>query len=281
MDLQVALLSKGMRIDADGVVGIVTRVAADNPKDPKEIRVAVKPESGDEVWVKPEAIKKVLAGAPVAYAPPRERPVTNTTQRYRENPLLGLIEAMEDQRPGRRQGQFIEDMETRGQRELTNQTDKLPKEGSNDPAWAKMGVVFKEEVPGDPVFRFVDLPLGWTLKPTDHSMWNKLLDEQGRERAKMFYKAAFYDRSANIRPSTRFFVDREYKDEKDYDGPMRSVAKDGATGAVLFATEWLVKPEDRDTSYYEKQDALFKASEAWLNENRPQWRDASAYWGWD
>ena len=52
---------------------------------------------------------------------------------------------------------------------------------------------------GDDLFTDVKLPQGWRIQPTNHSMWSDLLDEAGVKRAAIFYKAAFYDRSAFIR----------------------------------------------------------------------------------
>ena len=44
----------------------------------------------------------------------------------------------------------------------------------------------------------VKLPAGWKKQATDHSMWSKLLDESGAVVASIFYKAAFYDRIAEM-----------------------------------------------------------------------------------
>lgn len=48
----------------------------------------------------------------------------------------------------------------------------------------------------DNLFYNVELPKGWAIKPTDHSMWSDLVDDQGIVRASIFYKAAFYDMDA-------------------------------------------------------------------------------------
>jgi len=51
----------------------------------------------------------------------------------------------------------------------------------------------------DPLFCEARFPPGWTFEKTDHHMWFKIKDDQGNERAVMFYKAAFYDRDAFLR----------------------------------------------------------------------------------
>lgn len=267
------------------VKGVVTHIRGDHPTAPTKVEIHIKPEDGgEEVRVKPEHIVEVLRAPQPVYREQRagyEREVTNTAKVVMENPLFAIVGAMDDRARGRRQGSFIEDMEAQGQRELTSQASKLPTEGSKDPVWAKMGVIYGERDASDPVFSQVQLPLGWKLEPTDHSMWNVLKDEQGRVRGKMFYKAAFYDRSARIYPTTRYQMDRENKVADDYDSPFREVVKDTAKGTVVFATEFVERPEKYDAESLAKEGALRKETEKWLNENRPEWKDASAYWGWD
>jgi hypothetical protein len=92
----------------------------------------------------------------------------------------------------------IEQTEADGQADLCREVVKLPANGSRDPRFAEMGVVFGDEIPGDNVFRSATVPSGWKMQPTDHSYWSNLVDESGKMRATVFYKAAFYDRSARI-----------------------------------------------------------------------------------
>jgi hypothetical protein len=60
-------------------------------------------------------------------------------------------------------------------------------------AYAGLGILVTD---GNDLFYDAKLPEGWKLEPTDHSMWSRIVDNQGQERVKIFYKAAFYDRSA-------------------------------------------------------------------------------------
>ena len=75
-----------------------------------------------------------------------------------------------------------------------------------------MGIKIIEDK--DDLFMEVELPTGWSLKRTDHSMWSNLIDNKGRERASIFYKAAFYDRDAFINFNRRFHISSE---KHDYD----------------------------------------------------------------
>jgi hypothetical protein len=116
-----------------------------------------------------------------------------------EHPLLNLIRAMDSERRTGNPSDFVPDMESAGQQSFVG-SDTLPTEMSTDDrsALEAAGVKFGDEVPGDPLFQYVELPEGWSKKGTDHAMHSELLDEKGRVRAYIFYKAAFYDRRANL-----------------------------------------------------------------------------------
>jgi len=86
--------------------------------------------------------------------------------------------------------------EAHGQAELVN-SEQLPIDVRGDKAKLEAaGVVFGEPSRGDDLFCQAVLPKGWKKESTDHSMWSKLVDADGNERAMIFYKAAFYDRCA-------------------------------------------------------------------------------------
>ncbi len=104
----------------------------------------------------------------------------------------------------------ITGMEARGQRELT-QSSQLPREGFYESSQAtvlglrdgqelarQLGIKVVAEG-SDPLFLDVELPTGFKIQPTDHSMWSHLLDAKGKKIASIFYKAAFYDRRAFMR----------------------------------------------------------------------------------
>lgn len=135
--------------------------------------------------------------------------VRNTTEEVKNNPLLGLMEALD-----------IPAQERRGQSELINSTDKdnvfnlcqLPSKWNTGKEnslalkeqYEAMGIKVIGDSKGDKLFLDVELPIGWQIKNTDHSMWNELVDDKGRVRATFFYKAAFYDRDAFINFDRRY-----------------------------------------------------------------------------
>lgn len=59
-----------------------------------------------------------------------------------------------------------------------------------------LGFSFDKPDPHDPLFAPATLPDGWTREGSDHAMWSYIVDQLGRRRASIFYKAAFYDRDA-------------------------------------------------------------------------------------
>ena len=178
--------------------------------------------------------------------------------------------------------------EARGAAEMASQTAQLPAKGSNDPAWAKMGVLFGDAVSGDRLFRHVRLPAGWKIVRTNHSMWTNLVDERGRKRASICYKAAFYDRDAHISPVRRFSVTMDYvypeKSKEAYPRATgkRAVVKD--RDKVLHEGPILAQPpEDSrgfDWAAHDKEsERLHAEAAAWLvAQGFPDWKDAAAYW---
>ncbi len=133
----------------------------------------------------------------------------------------------------------------------------------------------------DDLFYSVELPDGWKIKATGHSMWNDLFDDKGRKRANFFYKAAFYDRDAFIDFDTRFHVgvdhvvdassDYEVWKNSDYQGTV----KDGEE--IIFSTECVSATGD----YWEDdkvKDSLREQLEKYMNEHYPNYKDVNSYW---
>src|SRR5262249_23103348 len=96
----------------------------------------------------------------------------------------------------------IEAQEAAGQAMLCL-SSTLPKECPRAELEA-YGVTFGDAQ--DDLFVKVTLPAGWKKQATDHSMHSDLLDDKGRKRASIFYKAAFYDRRADMHLVRRFSV---------------------------------------------------------------------------
>ncbi|MEU2510198.1 hypothetical protein ABZ621_36670 [Streptomyces sp. NPDC007863] len=110
---------------------------------------------------------------------------------------------------GQSNDQLIGAQEARGQQQLVN-SDRLPTELRDDRAdYEALGFTFGTPDPHDPLFTPATLPNGWSRQAAeDTDMWSYVVDTLGRRRVAVFYKAAFYDRRADMHlVSVREYVD--------------------------------------------------------------------------
>lgn len=200
-----------------------------------------------------------------------KRAPVNTAREAQENPLGVLLDALVEDNPS----DAIYKQEAAGQQSFVN-SDTLPREMSaNDKlALRTAGVVFGDPVPGDDLFVYVTLPEGWRRQGTSHDMHSDLLDEKGRKRASIFYKAAFYDRRADLNVTRRFSVRSDYEAAE---GTIIMHACDG--DEVVFTTTGAYKGEKYRDGYYEASKKATEQCEAWFEQNGfPKWRNAGMYW---
>lgn len=172
-------------------------------------------------------------------------------------------------------GDAIERQEAAGQSAMVNSAD-LPVDmhESRDRVTVATGIKFGEPV--NDLFVAVELPSGWRKERTEHPMWSDLLDDKGRKRAAIFYKAAFYDRSARMSWERRYTATKEYADGPNgyEDDSSRTVVRDNAPGDVLFSREW--RKNGSDTR--EDREADQTAARDWLADKFPEHEDPFAYW---
>jgi hypothetical protein len=221
--------------------------------------------------------------------------IENTTEKVTNNPMDFLIEALAFGSSG-----AIERMESAGQKQLTEsaelplrlnafkgeldkigiQIERLPDDADYDkplarPVYEKLGIKVLEST--DSLFVTVEMPEGWKVTATDHSMWNKLLDDKGRERGSIFYKAAFYDRDAFFNLGKRFGIDAYYPMDKDGN----SVEYGKHTHFATAATD-CGKPIHtvgvREEGNYDLADTHRAAAKEWLDKNYPDCENPFAYW---
>ena len=173
----------------------------------------------------------------------------------------------------------IEAQEAAGQRAFVA-NDTLPIKcgyGTTREQIERMGITFGEPV--DALFVNVQLPDGWHKEATGHSMHSNLLDDRGHVRARMFYKAAFYDRRADINISRRFSYSTQPVAgwESDFDNkitPRICIVMD--CDKVIWQSEPMT-PSD-DIEWFNLNDHLRPQGKAWLDEHYPNWQDPLAYW---
>lgn len=164
--------------------------------------------------------------------------------------------------------------ESDGQKSFVN-SETLPTDMQGDAkaVLEAAGVKFLGVIEDDPMFQYVELPDGWKKVATGHSMWSDLVDDKGRKRAGIFYKAAFYDRSAHIGVNRRYGINIDYN-HLDVENVAVAMVTDGE--AAIFTTDSIGFEEDK--ARYDAQNKACALAVAWLNEHYPNWEDASAYW---
>lgn len=133
---------------------------------------------------------------------------------------------------------------------------------------------------GQPLFVACTYPPGWTLVPTDHSMWSEVKDDKGRVRASVFFKAAFYDcHSHTFGLEKRYSVTAFYRHP---DGRESIGVKDTGTGELLYAALTYASTPARSSIPREERnqadDRAEKEAVAWRAEHFPNWEDPLAYW---
>lgn len=196
----------------------------------------------------------------------------NTAQEAADHPIIPL-EAIIEKNPG----DAIVAQEARGQTSFVG-SDTLPlkmRRDNDKEILEAAGVKFLSPVENDKLFQYVELPAGWKKFPTDHSMWSNLVDDKGRVRATIFYKAAFYDRNAFMSTSTRFEIASDY-DKRESEGVSVANVLDG--GKVVHTTNPRKIPKERNDKYLAVSKATTKDAENWLTKNYPDWRNPGAYW---
>ncbi|KKL17147.1 hypothetical protein LCGC14_2488480 [marine sediment metagenome] len=158
----------------------------------------------------------------------------------------------------------IEASEALGQIELVSNA-KLPAEMNVDreAVTKATGIQFGDMA--DELFINATLPEGWSKRATDHSMHSELVDDRGCVRAGIFYKAAFYDRRADMRFKSFFEIGGDYT--------KREVRVVNANGNLVKDFGAADREESSD-KYYALQDE----ARVWLDENHPDHSDPFAYW---
>lgn len=167
----------------------------------------------------------------------------------------------------------IEAQEKAGQKSFAAD-ETLPIEGSQDAVTRSrlesLGFVFDNRPVGNELFIKVKFPAGWKKVPTDHSMWTDLVDDRGRKRGGLFYKAAFYDRHAHLSLTRRFSTGIDYTDKMSNEEKYICCIFDQGVAVHIVGTagkqDWTA------------QDKLDKDAKEWLRENYPNWEDPTAYW---
>lgn len=180
---------------------------------------------------------------------------------------------------------YITNQEKEGQREMVA-SEELPRDlnGVTEAELIAMGFVLPPSVKTDrnDIFRPAKLPEGWIRKPSDHAMWSYIFDARGFRRVSIFYKAAFYDRSAHMGVERRFHIREDFK-AGDKDNHLHYYVEGQIPGGEhkkIFRMRSEEELPGRDVeNYWEKREAMEaaarKACTDWLKEKYP---DETKHW---
>lgn len=189
---------------------------------------------------------------------------------------------------------YIQGMEAEGQRQLVNSLE-IPRDwrGFKEDLLKEMGFYIPPSLQTDrgDIFRPADLPNGWSKKGSDHAMWSYLVDEKGFRRFSIFYKAAFYDRSAHIGVERRFRIVRDYDAPDDTMTYTVEAAMPNGERKVIYTFTHEKKiarndsadaTQEERTAYWDARDAIEKecgeACTSWLTERFPDPFNPTKHW---
>lgn len=198
--------------------------------------------------------------------------VTNTATETLRDPMSFLLSAT---MPG-----AVERQEAQGQRELS-ESNTLPRDFRGIEALIAHGLKIIGPVEGDELFQYVELPKGWKIQPTSHSMHSDLLDDKGRKRAGIFYKAAFYDRKAHGRINARFQVEQDWEYANKFNASRCHVVDRAKGNEIIHTTETVgfrAGGSGDGMTGYQADIISGNMAQEWLKQNYPDWEDAAAYW---
>lgn len=179
----------------------------------------------------------------------------------------------------------IEAQEAHGQHEFVY-SDTMPIKCGNASReqLEALGFSFGEQI--DELFVQASLPEGWSKRPTDHSLWTDLLDDNGRIRGKIGYKAAFYDRWTIWDLSCRYSYHADPVrgwEDPEYDlGPWQGVITD--QDKVIWATPTQLAPQPHNAErevlreWYDKRDRLAREALECIERQFPDYQNPFAYW---
>ena len=162
------------------------------------------------------------------------------------------------------------------------------KEGSDearalDDILKQLGFEVGEPFGKDAIFRSAKIPEGWEKVAGSHAMHSDIYDNNGFARIGIFYKAAFYDRSANMRFHRRVGMTYdprlplEDRNERAKEGRVVYAYGKGDRMSFTILATFHSKVKEGE-KFYEVGDRVEKEALAWLTEHYPDHMDPLAYW---
>ena len=141
--------------------------------------------------------------------------------------------------------------------------------------WEQLGFVFAD-IPGDEMFVNAQLPIGWKMEGEPDSIVEKIIDENGLDRAAIISN---YKDDTSMQLLSRYGIRTNYIDSKNgstheiYFGNEKE--KIFIAGRVFFADEY---DDETRKELYKIEDRLEKVARKYADEHYPNWANVLAYW---
>jgi hypothetical protein len=131
------------------------------------------------------------------------------------------------------------------------------------------GAKFFNSALHDDIFQYVEFPEGWKLEPAELPLNFILVDDRGRDRARLHYSEGFNGRGALLSLFPRFAIAFEY-DSFRQKGVGSAIIKD--CGIPIHTLDPVVATDGGTIGW------AYELAERWLEEHFPDWENPGAYW---
>lgn len=150
-------------------------------------------------------------------------------------------------------------------------TQQVPVENPGQSKLSTFGIQLLERDPTDRLFMNALFPIGWKRVATGHSMWTYLVPPWSAGPVfVIFYKAAFYDRSAGMSFRPRYDI-TAYEDNGN-DRAYEARVRDYGTGKTLFVAPFEYRNGD---DYFDASKSAKEQCEEWVKSNLPEYKNGA------
>jgi len=154
----------------------------------------------------------------------------------------------------------IEEQEAAGMAELLASTSLPSSMSPGQAAFEDLGFTFGDIFDGDPLFVHATLPAGWARKASDDARCSYIVDERGMARVSIFYKAAFYDRKADmhlVNPGRSLATEWIYGDDPEL--TLSPLLTDDERDALLDSAKSYLEDVARSPEIYGDRESRARA----------------------
>jgi hypothetical protein len=141
----------------------------------------------------------------------------------------------------------------------------------------EMGIEVGDPFKDDELFMPARLPKGWKKCSTTHPMYSHIVDDKGRLRIEVFYKAAYYDRRANATLIDRVGVRIDDETSSQIAAAYVYAKMPNEEEHIIARFEETVAPYEKG-NIWKIQDKLEERAQTWLDNHYPDHANNTTYW---